>query len=101
VEASVELVQQIADGTVVVPAIEKGPLQNVGEPEDLDIGFHSRKIDSILVNTIYAGAKMTLAQGLELESRSFGECIETRDMWIGLENFMSKGAASKAAFIDS
>ena len=42
---------------------------------------------------------MTLAEGLELESRSFGKCIETEDMWIGLENFMTKGAGSKAEFI--
>ena len=99
VEAAAQLVQQIASGEVVVQGIETGPLTDVGEPEDLDIGFHSRKIDSILVKAIYEGAKMTLAEGLELESRSFGECIETEDMWIGLDNFMSKGAASKAEFI--
>jgi len=99
VEAAASLVQQIADGSVVIPAIETGPLANVGEPEDIDIGFHSKKIDSILVNAIYAGANMTLAEGLELESRSFGKCIETEDMWIGLENFMTKGAGSKAEFI--
>ncbi len=99
VDAAAALVQQIADGSVVVPAIETGPLVDIGEPEDLDIGFHSRRIDEILVNAIYKGATMTLAEGLELESRSFGECIETEDMWIGLENFMKKGAGSKAAFI--
>ena len=98
VDAAAMLVRQIADGSVRVPAIETGPLADVGEPEDLDIGFHSRKIDSILVNAIYAGAKMTLAEGLELESRSFGKCIETKDMWIGLENFMSNGAGTKAPF---
>ena len=99
VEAAAQLVQQIASGEVAVQGIETGPLTDVGEPEDLDIGFHSRKIDSILVKAIYEGAKMTLADGLELESRSCGECIETEDMWIGLDNFMSKGAASKAEFI--
>jgi len=99
VDAAASLVQQIAGGEVMVPAIEKGPLADIGEPEDLDIGFHSKKIDSILVNAIYAGANMTLAEGLDLESRSFGKCIETEDMWIGLENFMTKGAGSKAEFI--
>jgi len=83
----------------VVPKIETGPLSDVGEPEDIDIGYHSRKIDSILVDTIYRGAKMTLAEGLELESRSFGKCIETSDMWIGLDVFMTKGAGKKAPFI--
>jgi len=99
VEAAATLVRQIADGSVVIPAIETGPLTAIGEPEDLDIGFHSTKIDSILVDAIYTGAKMTLAEGLELESRSFGKCIETEDMWIGLDNFMTKGAASKAEFV--
>ena len=99
VEAAATLVQQIASGEVVVPAIETGPLADIGEPDDLDIGYHSKKIDSILVNAIYSGAGMTLAEGLDLESRSFGKCIETEDMWIGLENFMTKGAGSKADFI--
>ncbi len=99
VEAAASLVRQIAAGDVVIPALETGPLTDIGEPENLDIGHHSRKIDSILVNAIYAGAAMSLAEGLELESRSFGQCIETEDMWIGLENFMTRGAGSKAEFI--
>ncbi len=99
VDAAASLVRQIADGSVVVPKIETGPLSDVGEPEDIDIGYHSRKIDSILVDTIYRGAKMNLVDGLELESRSFGKCIETRDMWIGLDVFMTKGAGNKAPFI--
>ncbi len=99
VEAAATLVRQIADGTVVAPVIETGPLSDIPKPEDLDIGHHSRKIDSILINAIYHGARMTLAEGLELESRSFGRCIETEDMWIGLETFMSKGASAKAPFV--
>ncbi len=99
VDAAASLVKQIADGSVVVPTIESGPLDTVGEPEDVDIGYHSRAIDKILTNAIYAGAKMTLAEGLELESRSFGKCIETKDMWIGLEVFMTQGAGKKAPFI--
>ncbi len=99
VDAAAGLVRQIADGSVVVQKIESGPLSDIGEPEDVDIGYHSRKIDSILVDAIYEGAKMTLAEGLELESRSFGKCIETEDMWIGLDVFMTKGAGNKAPFI--
>jgi enoyl-CoA hydratase/carnithine racemase len=99
VEAAASLVRQIADGSVVVPKIETGPLSDIGEPEALDIGHHSRKIDSILVNAIYQGAQMTLDEGLELESRSFGKCIETEDMWIGLDSFMTKGASAKANFV--
>lgn len=93
------LVRQIAAGGVEVSPIASGPLDDIGEPVDLDIGHHSRAIDAILVDAIYRGAAMTLAEGLELESRSFGRCIETEDMWIGLENFMTRGAGSKAEFI--
>ncbi len=99
VEAGVSLVQQIAEGGVVLPAIETGPMENVSEPENLDIDYHSKAIDAILVDAIYTGANMTLADGLELESRSFGKCIETEDMWIGLDVFMSKGAGQKAPFV--
>jgi enoyl-CoA hydratase/3-hydroxyacyl-CoA dehydrogenase len=99
VEAAVELVKQIANGSVVVQPIESGPLSDIPEPEDLDIGHLSRKIDSILIDAIYQGAAMTLEDGLELESRSFGRCIETEDMWIGLDNFMTRGPAAKAPFI--
>ena len=99
VEAAATLVRQIADGSAEAPKIETGPLNDIGEPEDLDIGHHSRKIDSILVDAIYQGAQMTLAEGLELESRSFGKCIETEDMWIGLDVFMTRGASTKAPFI--
>ncbi len=99
VEAAATLVRQIADGTVAAPKIETGPLSDIPKPENIDIGHHSKAIDSILINAIYHGARMTLADGLELESRSFGRCIETEDMWIGLETFMSKGASAKAPFV--
>jgi enoyl-CoA hydratase/3-hydroxyacyl-CoA dehydrogenase len=99
VDAAVSLVRQLADGSVLVPAIETGPLANTDQPEDLDIGHHSRAIDAILVNAIYKGAQMNLAEGLDLESRSFGKCIETEDMWVGMENFRTRGPGSKAAFI--
>ncbi len=101
VEAAAALVKQIANGSVTVQAIETGPLSDIGEPEMLDIGHHSRVIDSILVNAIYKGATMTLAEGLQLESKSFGQCIETKDMWIGLDTFMTKGARAKAPFAHS
>jgi enoyl-CoA hydratase/3-hydroxyacyl-CoA dehydrogenase len=99
VEAAAALVRQIADGSVEAPSIETGPLGEIGEPQDLDIGHHSRAIDAILVEAIYNGAAMPLAEGLELESRCFGKCIETEDMWIGLDNFMKRGAGSQAEFV--
>ncbi len=93
------LVKQISQGAVKVEPISKDPLQSVGEDAQLNIGHLSKKIDDILVRTIYEGAQMTLEDGLDLECRRFGECIDTEDMKIGLENFMTKGPRSKAEFV--
>ena len=101
VAAAAGLVREIVDGRVTVARIETGPLVEIDTPEDLDIGHRSKAIDRILVDAIYRGAQMTLADGLALESRAFGKCIETQDMWIGLEVFMTRGAGSKAPFVHS
>jgi hypothetical protein len=42
---------------------------------------------------------MTLAKGLKLEAKIFGECFLTKDMRIGMENFMRHGAKVNANFV--
>jgi hypothetical protein len=42
---------------------------------------------------------MTLQEGLKLEAKSFGECLLTQDMRIGMENFMKNGPKVNANFI--
>jgi enoyl-CoA hydratase/carnithine racemase len=97
--AAVPLVKQIAEGAVKTAPISKEPLEEVTEAAQLDIGHLSKKIDDILIRTIYEGAGMTLEEGLDLECRMFGECITTEDMKVGLENFMKNGPKSKAEFL--
>ena len=40
---------------------------------------------------------MSLADGLRFEARMFGECCRTRDMKIGMENFVKNGPKKPAA----
>jgi hypothetical protein len=45
------------------------------------------------------GAKTILAKGLKLEAKTFGECLLTQDMRIGMENFMKNGPKVNANFV--
>ena len=99
VDEAVKLAKQIASGEVKVKAIPKGAVSATGNPEKLEIGHLSKKIDEILVKAIYDGLNLSLYEGLELESRMFGECLLTEDMKIGMENFKTNGPRAKANFI--
>ncbi|HJO84066.1 MAG: 3-hydroxyacyl-CoA dehydrogenase/enoyl-CoA hydratase family protein [Candidatus Thalassarchaeaceae archaeon] len=74
------------------------PQQPTAFDVEIDIGHRSRLIDKILVRTVEDGWKMSLAEGLELEVSAFGDCYETEDMHIGLENFLQHGPRSPAEF---
>jgi enoyl-CoA hydratase / 3-hydroxyacyl-CoA dehydrogenase len=90
--------KQLAAGKARPHRLPKTPLGGSFSPKNIDIGHLSKKIDSILTRAIYEGINMTLEEGLELESRLFGECLLTEDMKIGLENFMKNGPKVKANF---
>ncbi len=97
---SIELAREIAGGTTAVRAMEKGPVQ--GAPEalaDVNIGHLSKALDQLVVDAIVQGAKMTLDEGLKREAYLFGQCWTKKDSKIGLQNFIEKGAKSKAEFI--
>lgn len=102
ITAAMEIIGEIVSGKLKIKPINKAPFINSGQkPASLDLGHLSKKIDSILCRAIYEGAGMELADGLKLESALFGECILTRDMKIGVDNFATKGARAKAEFIHS
>jgi len=48
---------------------------------------------------VVGGARSTLTDGLELEAKLSGQCIETEDARIGLSNFVQNGTRSQAAFV--
>lgn len=99
VARAVELARGLADGTVDAPAFESGPLSDAPAAlPELDIGHRSRAVDAILCRVILDGAKHALVDGIALEAKAFGEVCATRDMRIGVENFLKNGPRAKAEF---
>ncbi len=45
------------------------------------------------------GAKTTLAEGLKIEAKVFGECLPTEDYRIGMKNFLENGPKVAAKFV--
>jgi enoyl-CoA hydratase/3-hydroxyacyl-CoA dehydrogenase len=96
---AVAYVKDIVNKKVQTIPILREPLVNTDQITELELGHLSRKIDEIITRAIHEGAGLTLEQGLELEARLFGECVETEDMKIGMENFLKNGPKVKAEFI--
>jgi len=99
VGTAMDLVKKILSGQVRVPAIRRDPIPIPSKLPDVDIGHLSRKIDSILQKAVLEGARMPLEQGLRHEARTFGECLLTQDMKIGMDNFIKNGPRVNANFI--
>jgi len=99
VEEAVNYVKQLLSGEIKPKELVKDSIESDRKPLDINIGHLSQKIDDILTRAIYYGVSMSLKEGLEFESRLFGECIETADMKIGLDNFRNNGPRAKADFI--
>lgn len=100
IDRAVELVNEYASGTTELKRISRDPVQGVPDKAPvIDLGHLSKVIDKILCDTVINGCKMPLREGLKLESKAFGDCVETKDMHIGMENFIKNGPRSKAEFI--
>ena len=96
---AVALAHEILDGRFTPVSLPTGPVDAPQALPDVDLGHLSRAVDAILCRTILEGARMTLADGLRLEARRFGEVLATEDSRIGIRNFIEKGARSKAEFV--
>ena len=97
---AIELARELAEGKTSVKLIEKGPMSDAPDSlPDVEIGHLSKAIDQLVVKSILEGGKMTLEDGLKNEAFLFGQCWTTKDNRIGLQNFIEKGAKSKAEFI--
>ena len=99
VVAAITLIKRVLTGEVRVSSITKGPIPIPPRLPDVDIGPLSRKIDSLLQKAILEGATKTLEEGLKLEAKTFGDCLLTQDMKIGMENFMKNGPRVNANFV--
>ncbi len=99
VAEAVGFASQLARGVIQPRKFTKSGSDGEFVPKDLNIGHLSKKIDEIMNRAIYEGIKLPLKEALELESNLFGECILTKDMKIGLDNFKNNGPRTKAEFI--
>ena len=99
IEPAMDWVKKILSGTVQVQRIKKDPIAIPSKLPEVDIGHLSRKIDSLVQRAVLEGAKMTLEEGLKLEAKTFGECLLTQDMKIGIENFLKNGPKVNANFV--
>lgn len=100
VTRAIELAQGMANGSIPTPQIPTDPMTDVpAAPADLDIGHLSTAVDEILCRAVLEGAKKTLADGIRFEAESFGDVCATKDMRIGVDNFMTNGPRAKAPFV--
>jgi enoyl-CoA hydratase/3-hydroxyacyl-CoA dehydrogenase len=97
-EAGIAFAKKVISGEAKVPPIHKEPIEIPESLPEVDIGHLSRKTDEILQKVILEGARMTLEKGLKHEAKMLGECVRTKDMRIGMENFMRYGPKKNAGF---
>ncbi len=98
VDEGIAFAKRVISGEVHLNPIPKGPIDIPDSLPEVDIGSLSRKTDEILKKAILGGAKLTLEEGLKHEARMFGECVKTKDMRIGMGNFMKFGPKKEAKF---
>jgi enoyl-CoA hydratase/3-hydroxyacyl-CoA dehydrogenase len=97
VAEGVRLARDLASGKEKVPAMARGPVPS--KLPEVNLGTLSKKIDEIVCRAIVEGAKLPLEQGLELETKLWGDVVRTQDMRIGLDNFKKTALKTPASFI--
>ncbi|MBL8748946.1 MAG: enoyl-CoA hydratase/isomerase family protein, partial [Planctomycetes bacterium] len=100
VARAVQLVNEMVSGKAKRSRMDEAPMQNV--PASLpavEIGHLSKRVDEILQKAILGGAKLPLKDAIPFEAKCFGEVCGTKDMRIGVDNFVKNGPKSKAAFV--
>ena len=99
VAAAVDLARRAAKGDTSIKRMSPEPLPMPDALAEVDLGHLSRAVDAIMVRAILEGCAQPLAEGIAFEAKMFGEVCKTRDMRIGVQTFMEKGARAKAEFV--
>ncbi|MBL8752826.1 MAG: 3-hydroxyacyl-CoA dehydrogenase/enoyl-CoA hydratase family protein [Planctomycetes bacterium] len=100
VARAVQLCLDMATGKAPRSRMAEGPMANV--PASLpavEIGHLSKKVDEILCKAILGAAKLPLKDAIPFEAKCFGEVCGTKDMRIGVDNFIKNGPKVKATFV--
>lgn len=98
-DVAIDMARRIASGERPRRRLPQGPIACPAELPAVELGHFSRRIDAILSEAIVGGARTTLAEGLELEARLTGSCMETEDARLGIANFLENGAGTAAVFV--
>jgi enoyl-CoA hydratase/3-hydroxyacyl-CoA dehydrogenase len=98
-DRAVELVQALAAGRVQPKTIVRGPMEVPAKLPDVELGHLSKTIDRLLQKAIVEGAKLPLEKGLLFEAEMLAACHATKDMRIGLDNFVKNGPKVNAPFV--
>jgi enoyl-CoA hydratase / 3-hydroxyacyl-CoA dehydrogenase len=97
--SAMNLARDLATGSASVPEIQRSALEELPESlPEVNIGHLSRAIDGIICRAVLEGARLKLADGLNLEAELFGDVCNTKDMNIGLGNFLKNGPKVRAEF---
>jgi len=96
---AVAMVKGAISGETPLPTIERGPIEVPASLPDVDIGHCSRAVDAIMVRAILEGCRKPLAEGIAFEAKMFGEVCKTKDMRIGVDNFIANGPGKPAPFV--
>ena len=99
VVVATELIIKHLAGEITLAPLDPAPMEVPAELPEVDIDYHSRAIDDILVEVIKKGLASSLEEGLRLEAEAFARCRDTEDFAIGMKNFIENGPRVKAAFV--
>lgn len=99
VAEGVAMVKAAASGAAPLTPIETGPIAVPSALPDVDLGHRSKAVDAILCRAILEGCQKPLAAGLAFEAKMFGEVCETKDMRLGVDNFLTNGPRTPAPFV--
>ncbi|MEM7166423.1 MAG: 3-hydroxyacyl-CoA dehydrogenase/enoyl-CoA hydratase family protein [Planctomycetota bacterium] len=98
VGAGIAMVRDAISGKAPLQPITTAPLSVPDQLPDADLGHRSRAVDAILCRAILEGCQKPLAEGLAFEAKMFGEVCETKDMRLGVDNFLKNGPRTPAPF---
>lgn len=101
VDRAIAIVRCAANGEAPLPGIERGPIDVPDSLGEVELGHLSRAVDAILCRAITEGCRKPLEEGVEFESRMFGEVCGTQDFRIGVRNFLENGPRTPAEFTHS
>lgn len=96
---AVSIARDLASGARRAKGMPRGPVEVPASLPPLELGHLSKAVDKLVCDAILEGGRETLARGLEIEAAKFGAVCATKDMRIGVENFLKNGPRAKAEFV--